>query len=104
MRSLQDAVYNWLSIKVVADHRPEDQSAVETTRLFREILSEDHKVESIDVQCQENRYVVTCEILDQKPRTFHFPRELIETIYHQIKNEPDKYPTFAEDQTVTEDE
>ena len=32
MGSLQDAIYNWLTIKVVADARPNDLAAVETNR------------------------------------------------------------------------
>ena len=34
MNSVQDAVYNWLTIKVVCDERPEDLAAVETEKMF----------------------------------------------------------------------
>ncbi|MBO8155386.1 MAG: hypothetical protein H0Z32_02900 [Bacillaceae bacterium] len=103
MRSLQDAVYNWLTIQLVADKRPEDRSARETAKLFREILSEDHQVTDIQIEVKEDRYFVTCEVMDHKARTFQFPKELIETIYNQIMKEPEKYPTFEETESSEED-
>ena len=40
MKSLQDAIYNWLTIKIVSDARPDDTAALETTQMFEQILAE----------------------------------------------------------------
>ena len=40
MNSVQDAIYNWLTIKVVIDHRPEDTAAKETVLWFENTLQE----------------------------------------------------------------
>ncbi|MRG85543.1 hypothetical protein [Salinibacillus xinjiangensis] len=93
MNSLQDVVYNWLSIKLVADVRPEDLSAVETTQFFREMLTNDHNVEDIHVDKREDMYLVTVT-KPEETRTFRFPIELIECIVDQIENEPEKYSVY----------
>ena len=42
--SVQDSLYNWLTIKVVSDARPEDIAAAETEKMFLSILKEEHRV------------------------------------------------------------
>ncbi|MBM7552904.1 hypothetical protein [Thalassobacillus pellis] len=94
MHSLQDAVYNWLTIKVVADNRPDDRSAVDTTAFFYEMLQEDHGVEKAVVNRDEEMYTVTCHKADEV-RTFRFPSELIDIMHNQIKKEPHKFRNYT---------
>ena len=44
MNSVQDVIYNWLTIKVVCDARPKILAAAETEKMFLSILEEDHRV------------------------------------------------------------
>ncbi len=53
MNSVQDALYNWLTIKVVCDERPTDKAAVETESMFLAILEEDHKVFDITIEVDD---------------------------------------------------
>lgn len=93
VQSLQDAVYNWLSIQLVADDRPEDQSAQETAQFFKKLLTEEHKVKNIEVKKEEDLYFVTCTKEDEE-RKLRFPSELIELINDQIRKEPHKFKNY----------
>ncbi|WML49391.1 hypothetical protein RCG23_05025 [Neobacillus sp. PS3-34] len=96
MKSLQDALYNWLTIKAVVDARPEDTAARETEELFAEILDEQHGVSGIVISKDENMYHVS---FDQKgeSKTSRFPTDLIEVLLNQINEEPEKYENYPEE-------
>ncbi|MFS8630645.1 MAG: hypothetical protein LOD92_05760 [Bacillales bacterium] len=94
MNSLQDAVYNWLTIKVVCDHRPDDAAARETEQLFWEILKNEHSVRNIKVTEDSSMYYVQVE-LQGKDRSYRFPRQLVEAMLTQIAREPEKYKNFS---------
>jgi hypothetical protein len=96
MKSLQDALYNWLSIKVVSDARPLDLSAVETTELFDNILREEHGLKNILVKKDERWYIVQYE-KDGEEKVSKFPIELIDVMLTQIEAEPDKFKIFPEE-------
>ncbi|WP_017753578.1 hypothetical protein [Calidifontibacillus oryziterrae] len=93
MKSLQDALYNWLSIKVVCDARPEDKAAKETLLIFEQKLAEEHNVQDVVINKNESVYKVTCKIFDNE-RTLQFPVELIEFMLRAIEREPNKYPIY----------
>ncbi|MEH7251350.1 hypothetical protein V7111_04425 [Neobacillus niacini] len=93
MRSVQDALYNWLSIKVVCDARPEDTAASETLDLFNGIIKDEHHLTNIDVTTDEMMYYVSFTHEGEAKKT-RFPRELIEVMLNQINQEPDKYCNF----------
>lgn len=93
MRSLQDTLYNWLTIKVVAEARPDDKSAHDTMKLFEGILLEDHKLSNIIVSKEDPMYYVEYE-KDEERHKVRFPIELIDVMLEQIKNEPDKYHNY----------
>jgi hypothetical protein len=95
MRSLQDALYNWLTIKVVSDERPDDAAAEETKNLFEQILKEDHGIREIEIKKDDVMYTVHFRIDNEWNKT-SFPRELIEVMINQINEEPEKYPNFPE--------
>ncbi|MEA3318865.1 MAG: hypothetical protein U9Q88_02475 [Bacillota bacterium] len=93
MRSLQDTLYNWLTIKVVADARPEDKSAQDTKALFEGILLDDHKLTNIIVSKEEPMYYVEYDQGEERHKV-RFPIELIDVMLEQIENEPDKYHNY----------
>lgn len=50
MRSVQDALYNWLTIKTVVEARPDDSAAKETYLLFQNMIYEEHKLRNVEVK------------------------------------------------------
>ena len=96
MKSLQDAIYNWLTIKIVSDARPDDTAALETTQMFERMLADEHKVLSHEVKRDALMYYVTVEQEDNS-KEYRFPRDLIEVMLDQIRNEPDKYINYPEE-------
>ncbi|MFD3448001.1 hypothetical protein ACFDTO_25760 [Microbacteriaceae bacterium 4G12] len=93
MRSVQDALYNWLTIKVVAEARPDDQAAQETYQLFDEMLKQDHQIGKVDIEKYEDMYLVTYE-KDAEKKSTRFPVELIDCYLEQMNREPEKYKNY----------
>lgn len=96
MKSLQDAIYNWLTIKIVSDARPDDTAARETAELFEKILAEEHEVESHEMKRDALMYYVTVQ-QGGNTKEYRFPRDLIEVMLDQIRQEPDKYVNYPEE-------
>ncbi|PLR79215.1 hypothetical protein CU633_01535 [Bacillus sp. V3-13] len=95
MRSLQDALYNWLSIKVVSDARPDDTAAKDTTKLFEELLAKDHGISEIVITKGETMYELTYSHQNQEKKS-SFPVELIDVMINQIEEEPEKFINYPE--------
>ncbi|MBB6454978.1 hypothetical protein HNQ94_003472 [Salirhabdus euzebyi] len=93
MNSLQDVVYNWLTIMLVAEKRPDDIAAQDTTTFFRNMLTNDHHVDDIQVERKEDMYFVSCQ-QQNNTRSFRFPLELIDCIHEQIEQEPHKFKNY----------
>ncbi|WP_436375621.1 hypothetical protein [Cytobacillus sp. BC1816] len=96
MKSLQDSLYNWLTIKIVCDERPDDTAAADTEKMFFDILSEEHRISDIEVEKDDLMYFVHYS-KDRERKKSRFPRELIEVMLNQIQNEPEKYVNYPED-------
>jgi hypothetical protein len=84
---LDDALYNWLQIKVVADARPDDQSAVDTERFFRDILMEDHQVTKLEYSKDETMYMLRYAV-GEKQSMRMYEIEAVEQLLEAIQNEP----------------
>lgn len=97
MKSLQDALYNWLTIQVVADARPNDTAAQETAAFFRTILQNDFQITKVNVKKDEMMYIIHYE-KEQQSKTARFPVELIEVMLEQIQREPEKYINYPTEQ------
>ena len=93
MRSLQDAMYNWLSIKVVCDARPEDTAAMETEKAFYRILEEEYQVSIMQVRREEEFYFISYKINNEE-KTHRYPRELIDCILDSINENPQRYKNY----------
>ncbi len=93
MKSLQDIIYNWLSIQVVSDARPEDIAAKQTAEHFWVMLKEEYHLESVNVEKDEVMYLVkyTKEGIE---KSYRFPVELIESMLEQIEQNPERYVNY----------
>ncbi|MCA1029916.1 hypothetical protein LCL95_02570 [Bacillus timonensis] len=98
MQSLQDALYNWLTIKVVAEARPDDQAAQETYELFTEILTEEHTIKEVNVSKDDVMYYVSYE-KDNETKKARFPIELIDVMHDQMEQEPEKFQNYPSEKT-----
>ncbi|MDM5226377.1 hypothetical protein QUF73_09130 [Cytobacillus sp. NJ13] len=96
MKSLQDSLYNWLTIKIVCDERPDDTAAADTERMFFDILAEEHEISDIEVEKDDVMYFVHYTKGEERKKS-RFPRELIEVMLNQIQNEPEKYVNYPEE-------
>jgi hypothetical protein len=96
MMSLQDLLYNWLTIKVVVDARPEDTAATDTKKMFEQLLIEEHGIDTPEVKTDEDMYFINVQ-RDGEPKEYRFPRDLIEVMLDQINDEPDKYVNYPEE-------
>jgi ribosomal protein L15E len=85
--TLQDAIYNWLSIRRVAEARPNDYSAQDTYQFFEEILVKDHKIEDLNVQEDEQLYHVYY-VKENEKGHYQFPIELVDALLQSIESEP----------------
>jgi hypothetical protein len=94
--SLQDSLYNWLTIKVVYDARPDDTAAKETMELFEKSLFEDHKVADIEVNKEDPMYYVTYTVNGEQKKQ-RYPIELIDIMLNQINENPDKYENYPDE-------
>jgi hypothetical protein len=95
VKSLQDALYNWLTIYVVAQARPDDMAAQETAFFFYEILRNDFQITGLEVNKDEagEMYIVHYERNGEK-QAAQFPVELIDVMLKQIENNPEKYRNY----------
>ncbi|MDR4886645.1 hypothetical protein RGU12_03655 [Fredinandcohnia sp. QZ13] len=93
MKSLQDAIYNWLTIKIVAEARPDDKAAKETFDLFEDILVNEFKLKDIQIQKDDVMYLVNYTI-DGEAKSARFPTELIEVMHNQISQHPERYQNY----------
>jgi hypothetical protein len=84
---LQDALYNWLQIRVVADARPHDQSAQDTAAFFQDILTEDHRVTDLQYGKEEEMYWLRCKA-DGTEINQRYDAEAVESLLVAIQNEP----------------
>lgn len=84
---LNDAIFNWLQIKVVAEARPEDQAAQETFAFFSNILKEDFNVQIEKVEIEEPLYKVYY-VYNGEAKVARFSCESVEYLLENIENEP----------------
>lgn len=85
---LQDALFNWLQIKLVADSRTEDRAARDTMDFFEEILRADHKLTRFEVTGKDERFVTVSYEVEGETKTQRFERETVEQLLHDINANP----------------
>ncbi|CAG7620379.1 hypothetical protein ACFQI7_05815 [Paenibacillus allorhizosphaerae] len=85
--NLQDALFNWLQIRIVAEARPDDQAAQETKQFFEDILREDHKLDEFSVTSDETMYRIKYGSGEQRKLQM-FDRESAEQLLSDINSNP----------------
>lgn len=93
LKSIQDSLYNWLTIKVVSEARPDDTAAQSTTELFEGLLQTEHGISNLEVTTDEVMYYVDYLHKGERKNS-RFPLELIEFMLQQINQEPEKYVNY----------
>ncbi|NHC42901.1 hypothetical protein G6549_23680 [Bacillus sp. MM2020_1] len=92
MKSVQDTLYNWLTIKVVCDARPDDTAAKDTLNLFEEMIADLH-LSNLVVTKDDLMYYVSYQ-QGEETKKARFPQELIEVMLKQINQDPKKYENY----------
>ncbi|MED0735460.1 hypothetical protein [Aneurinibacillus thermoaerophilus] len=87
MKRLENALFDYLQIKVVSDARPEDNAAKKTSDFFYSILKEDYKLEGLEITKDDTMYHIKY-ISDGKIKTQFFDREAVEQLLSVIEAEP----------------
>lgn len=82
-----DALFNWLQMKYVAEQRPDDQAAQDTHQFFTDILTEDFKLQDLTVETNDVMYIVRF-VQEGKPTEKTFPIEFVRQLLHDIESEP----------------
>ncbi|HTG71642.1 MAG TPA: hypothetical protein VL921_20450 [Candidatus Udaeobacter sp.] len=84
----EDALFNWLQIKLVADARQDDQAAIDTLAFFAQILTEDHGLSSfVIIKTDETMIHVKYE-KDGRSKLQLFPRDRGEQLLADIESNP----------------
>lgn len=95
MDNIQDALYNWLTIKIVCMERPDDNAAIETEKMFYNMLVEQHKVSDLNIEKDDTMYNITYQ-KDGMTKKNRFPKDLVEVMINHINAEPEKYKNVPE--------
>ncbi|WP_219836331.1 hypothetical protein [Paenibacillus sp. R14(2021)] len=85
---LQDALFNWLQIQLVAEARPEDQAAADTRDFFLEILTDDHGVANLRIHKADETMIHLKYEIDGHAKLQMFPKEAGEQLLFDINQNP----------------
>lgn len=94
---LDDAVFNWLQIKVVSENRPSDHAAKDTFDFFSTVIAEDYGIRNIVVEKEDLLYRVHYEHEGTK-KSKVFDRVAVDYLYTSITNEPKYNESFVMDE------
>jgi hypothetical protein len=85
---LEDALFNWLQIHLVAEARPEDQAAKETVRFFEQILKEDHGLSEYVIGAFDDTMIHIRYTVNGKTKMQMYGREQAEQLLADIDSNP----------------
>ena len=85
---LQDALFNWVQIRLVADARPDDNAANETESFFAEVLRDDHKLGNVHIAKLDDTMVHVRFEQDGATKTQMFDKEHAEQLLSDINANP----------------
>jgi hypothetical protein len=83
-----DAIFNWLQIKLVADGRPHDLAAQDTERFFWEMLTEDHHISHLEITKTDDTMIHIAYTQAEKTKKLFYDREHAEQLLNEINAEP----------------
>lgn len=84
---LEDAIFNYLQIKIVSDARPDDKAAKDTMHFFEEILRDDHKLANVHITEREDLLQVHFEH-EGSQQVKSFDREIAQQLLVDINSNP----------------
>ncbi|QHT60325.1 hypothetical protein GXP70_10480 [Paenibacillus lycopersici] len=85
---LEDALFNWLQIQLVAEARPDDRAAADTRDFFMDILTEDHGVTNLSVHKTDDTMVHLKYDKDGRAKLQMYDREAAERLLADIIQNP----------------
>lgn len=85
---LQDALFNWLQMKIVVEGRPDDRSAHDTLQFFAQILEEDHQIETAEISERDDQFIHIRYTVSGETQTMKFDRLAVEQLLHDIESNP----------------
>jgi len=85
---LEDALFNWLQIKMVCEARPLDRAALETESFFFKILTEDLGLSDVKVAAVGDDLLQIRFVRDGKEERKTFDRQMAEQLLHDINANP----------------
>lgn len=88
MMRLEDALFNWLQIQLLAESRPDDQAAQETVRFFAQILEEDHGLTEYSISAMDETMIHVRYTAQGKTKMQMFGREQAEELMSDIGSDP----------------
>lgn len=85
---LQDALFNWLQMHIVAEARPDDRAAADTLDFFAVLLREDHAVTGMQIEGEDAIKVIIAYEQEGVSRSMSFDREAAEKLLEDINSNP----------------
>lgn len=85
---LQDAIFNWLQIKLVAEARTDDNAAKETLEFFDQILKEDHHILEIKITSRDDSSIMIEYETESETKKQAIDRERAEQLLESINENP----------------
>lgn len=85
---MEDALFNWLQIQIVANARPEDRAAVDTLAFFEQVLREDHGLTSFEITKTDETMIHVRYEKESSVKLQLFPREIGEGLLRDINDNP----------------
>lgn len=86
--NLEDALFNWLQIQIVADRRPDDQAAKQTAEFFLSILEETHHLSDVRIVPKGEDLLQVFYVKDNTEGKKTFDRRLAEQLLADIEANP----------------
>ncbi|RXZ77133.1 hypothetical protein EBB07_33185 [Paenibacillaceae bacterium] len=85
---LEDALFNWLQIEIVASVRGDDRAAADTRDFFLQILQEDHGLSNLHIARTDDTMIHVKYERAGSVKTQLFPREAGEQLLSDINANP----------------
>jgi len=85
---LEDALFNWLQIRIAADRRPDDQAAQQTADFFLSVLRDTHRVTDVRAEPKGDGLIQVVYERDGKTGRKTFDRRFAERLWLDIEANP----------------
>ncbi|WP_168120665.1 hypothetical protein [Paenibacillus sp. HB172176] len=85
---LEDALFNWLQIRLVAEARPDDEAAADTLSFFEQILREDHGLSRCEITKRDAAMIYVDYERHGESKQQAYPNELGEQLLIDIEANP----------------